>query len=212
MSLTGKLVICGLAAVLFGGSAANAGSIWAKGSRRTCQLFTDSKAQDLGDVLTIVIEEDSKIENETSRKMDKTTARKAEMDGTLDLANILQPIGEHIFDFPKLDFTSSSSTEFDGGADYGTDRSMDDKITVVVEDVQPNGNLVVLGSRTRDVAGDKQIIQISGIVRPEDITFDNTISSSRVANFHIVHKTIGRENRFTKPGWLGRLANLLNPF
>jgi flagellar L-ring protein precursor FlgH len=71
---------------------------------------------------------------------------------------------------------------------------------------------VVLGSRTRDVAGDKQIIQISGIVRPEDITFDNTISSSRVANFHIVHKTIGRENRFTKPGWLGRLANLLNPF
>ena len=212
MKATRRCIIAALATALLTGSLAQAGSIWARASRRTRQLFSDDTAREIGDVLTIVIDEKSTIENETNRKMDKNTSRAASMDGTLDLANILWPVGKHIFDFPKLDFSSSSATSFDGGADYDTDRTWTDEITVVVEDVQPNGNMVVLGRRMRTVAGDSQVIEISGIVRPSDIDFDNTVASSKVANFHIVHRTVGRENRFTKPGWLGRIFNILNPF
>ncbi len=212
MKATRRCIIAALATALLTGSLAQAGSIWARASRRTRQLFSDDTAREIGDVLTIIIDEKSTIENETNRKMDKNTSRAASMDGTLDLANILWPVGKHIFDFPKLDFSSSSATSFDGGADYDTDRTWTDEITVVVEDVQPNGNMVVLGRRMRTVAGDSQIIEISGIVRPSDIDFDNTVASSKVANFHIVHRTVGRENRFTKPGWLGRIFNILNPF
>jgi len=50
------------------------------------------------------------------------------------------------------------------------------------------------------------------VVRPSDIAFDNTVKSTKVANFRVVHKTVGRENRFTKPGWLGRFLNMINPF
>lgn len=212
MKATRRCIIAALATALLTGSLAQAGSIWARASRRTRQLFSDDTAREIGDVLTIIIDEKSTIENETNRKMDKNTSRAASMDGTLDLANILWPVGKHIFDFPKLNFSSSSATSFDGGADYDTDRSWTDEITVVVEDVQPNGNMVVLGRRMRTVAGDSQVIEISGIVRPSDIDFDNTVPSSKVANFHIVHRTVGRENRFTKPGWLGRIFNILNPF
>ena len=194
------------------GPTVNAGSIWARGTRRTRSLFTDDTARDVGDILTIVIDEQSTIENETTRTMNKKTSRSGKMSGTLDVANVLWPVGKHIFDFPNLDLSNSSDTKFDGAADYDMDRSMADEITVVVEDIQPNGNLVVLGSRMRDIAGDVQVIQISGLVRPSDIAFDNTVKSSRVANFRIVHKMIGRENRFTKPGWLSRIFNIINPF
>jgi len=212
MKSTTRLMIVALAAVTFAASVCQGGSIWARGNSRTRKLFSDDTARDIGDVLTIKIQEESKIETETTREMDKKTSRTGKMGGTLDLANVLWPVGKNIFDFPKLDFTSSSDTKFDGGADYDTDRSIADEITVVVEDVLPNGSLAVLGSRTRNIAGNKQIIEVSGIVRPSDVDFDNTVSSSRVANFHIVHRTTGQENRFTKPGWLGLIFNVLNPF
>lgn len=196
------------------GSAAQGGSIWARGTRRTRELFSDDTAREVGDVLTLVIDEQSKIENETNRKMDKKTSRDASMKGRINLRTLEDwlPVNWKIFDFPEVGFDSSSNTSFDGGADYDTDRSMSDQITVSVEDVQPNGNLVVLGRRTRTVAGDSQIIEISGIVRPSDIDFDNTVPSSKVADFHIIHRTTGRENRFVRPGWLSRFFNIINPF
>jgi flagellar L-ring protein precursor FlgH len=191
---------------------AEAGSIWARGEKQTQVLYADDTAAQVGDVLTIIIEEKSKIENDTTRSLEKGTSRTGNMGGTLDLANVLGPVGEHIFDFPKLDFSSSSDTEFEGDAGYETDRTMADRITVAVHDVLPNGNLVVVGSRSRFVDGDTQIIEISGVVRPSDIAFNNTVSSSRVADFRVVARTEGRENRFTKPGWLGRFLNVVNPF
>jgi flagellar L-ring protein precursor FlgH len=120
--------------------------------------------------------------------------------------------GKVIFDFPKLDFTASGNNKFDGKANYDTDRSVIDQITVTVEDVLPNGNLIVLGKREREVAGDKQVITVSGILRPSDIKFTNTIGSSQVADFHIVYTNKGQENLFTNPGWLARILNFLNPF
>jgi flagellar L-ring protein precursor FlgH len=83
---------------------------------------------------------------------------------------------------------------------------------VVVVDVQPNGNLIVLGSRKRDVGGDIQTVEISGIVRPSDINFDNTVSSRRVADFHVIAKNQGVSDTYTDPGWLGSIFDLLWPF
>jgi len=193
-------------------ASAPAGSIWARGSRRTQAIFTDDTARDVGDILTITIDEQTKIENDTSREMEKSETRDAEMTGTLDPANILAQVGKFIFDFPRLDFASSAGSTFAGDAGYDSDRSMTDKISVVVEDVLPNGNLVVLGTRTRTVGGDTQIIQASGLVRPSDISIENTVDSTRVADFHIVFTSHGQDEDFVNPGWLSRLANALSPF
>jgi len=191
---------------------ASAGSIWAKASCNGRALHADDTARGVGDSITIVINERSVIENETTRTQDKGSSRAAKMEGTVDLANLIGSVGKHIFDFPKLDMASSAETKFDGKANYDSDRSVADQITVTVQDVLPNGNLVILGSRERCVAGDKQIIQVSGIVRPSDITFANTVRSDQVADFRVHYSHRGPENHFTRPGWLARILNFLNPF
>ncbi len=191
---------------------AAAGSIWAKTSCRRIAFHTDDTARRVGDIVTIVINESSVIDNETNRNLSKSGERKASTDGTLDMANPLWPVGKHIIDFPKMSLDVSSSSKFDGKATYDTTRKVTDKMTVTVQDVLPNGNLVVLGKRHRGIAGDKQAIQMSGIVRPSDITFANTVQSDLVAEFNIRYTDGVRENRFVKPGWLARLFNAMNPF
>ena len=201
------------AVVAAAAGAVSAGSIWSRGNRRMKLITIDDTACQAGDVITIVVRERSVIENDSSRKMDKTTSRKGVTSGTLDLANLIQQsVGHQIFDFPKLNMDFSSETKFAGGTDFESDRSVQDKITVTVEDVLPNGNLVVFGKRQREVEGDTQVVQLSGIIRPSDIAFDNTVDSDRVANFRLVYKGRGQEVKFTRPGWLGRLLNWLNPF
>jgi flagellar L-ring protein precursor FlgH len=188
------------------------GSIYARGRARTQSLFTDDVARNVGDVLTITIEEESKIQNESSRKMDKSDTRSTQVQQPFDLVRGLNQVTGKLFDLDKLDFKAQSRSEFEGSADYGSDRSMEDRITVTVHDVLPNGNLVVVGERGRKAAGDMQIIEVSGIVRPSDVGLDNSVSSKQVAEFQIVYRSQGQENQFTKPGWLGRILNYLNPF
>ena len=71
---------------------------------------------------------------------------------------------------------------------------------------------MVIGTRSRDIAGDKQTIEMSGIVRPSDIAFDNTVKSEQVADFNIVTKNGGVSAPYTKPGWLGRVFDIVWPF
>ena len=87
-----------------------------------------------------------------------------------------------------------------------------DRVTVVVVDILPNDNLVVTGTRDRKIAGDIQTIEVSGIVRPSDIAFDNTVRSEQVANFRIVTKHDGVAAPYTRPGWLGRIFDIVWPF
>jgi len=203
--LAGVLVVAAWAA------AAEAGSIWAKGRAPTRQLFADDKARHVGDTLTILIDEQSKIENETTRKMDKSSARSGQSSGTVDLGNMVNWLKGRIWHLPNIDFSHTAANKFDGKAEFDSDRKMTDRITVTVEDVLPNGNLVVLGKRERTVNGDRQVIEASGIVRPSDVAFDNTISSKNVAEFKLIYKAAGQEAHFTAPNWLARILNILNP-
>jgi flagellar L-ring protein precursor FlgH len=81
-----------------------------------------------------------------------------------------------------------------------------------VVDVLPNGNLVVMGTRNRQIAGDTQTIEISGIVRPSDITFANTVKSEQVADFHIVTRNSGVAAPYSRPGFLGGILDVIWPF
>ncbi|MHC4148710.1 MAG: flagellar basal body L-ring protein FlgH, partial [Planctomycetota bacterium] len=64
----------------------------------------------------------------------------------------------------------------------------------------------------RNIAGDVQAIEVSGIVRPSDIGFDNTVRSEQVADFRIVTKNSGVADPYTRPGWLGTIFDTLWPF
>ena len=211
MSIRTGIALVLAAALLADAPAARAGSIWAKGQKRTRQLYSDDTAHNVGDSLTIVISEQSKIENETTRKLEKSASRSGKASGTADLGNTINWLKNHVWKMPNVDFSHESANKFDGKAEFDSDRKVTDRMTVTVEDVLPNGNLVVLGKRERTVSGDKQVIEASGIVRPSDIAYDNTISSEKVAEFKMVYKSHGQENNFTSPNWFAKFLNWLNP-
>lgn len=169
-------------------------------------VYSDDKAANIGDVLTIIISEVHAVDNSIERDLAKKTSHSLTLEGE---NNVI----EHVIpNFPELKIAASSNKSHEGDSDYKDERSFTDKMTVVVEDVLPNGNLVVIGSRTRDVAGDKLTIQLSGIVRPRDIAFDNTVKSEQVANFKLVSFNEGVTKDYADPGWLASLFDALWPF
>jgi flagellar L-ring protein FlgH len=172
-------------------------------------LYIDDVARNIGDVLTIQISEISKIDKKAKRDLSKTTSRSTNFDGELgiktDNHNLLPRM-------PGVTMQADSSNTLSGQADYKDERTFTDDITVVVMDILPNGNLVVMGTRNRDIAGDKQIVEVSGIVRPSDISFANKVGSDRVANFRIVTRAEGDSEGYNKQGWLGGIFDFLWPF
>ncbi|MBM4017742.1 MAG: flagellar basal body L-ring protein FlgH [Planctomycetes bacterium] len=196
---------------------AAAGSIWVRAAAggTVPRVYEDDTARRMGDILTIVINERSSIDNDTKRNMDKKSERSVKSSGTVGLGDIpswWSKQGHNGFAIPNIDATSAASSKFEGNSKVEADRAYTDKITVTVHDVLPNGNLVVLGCRRRNLDGDTQMVCVSGVVRPSDITFANTVTSEQVAEFQMITIVYGEESRFTKPGWLGRILNFLSPW
>lgn len=203
-----KRWMCGLAAaaVCLWGLPLQAGSIWAKRTADQKPLYADDKANQVGDVLTIVISEIHKVDNKVKRDLSRSSDR------TFEVGNDDLSVGHLIPSISKVKVDVDSSKSLSGKSDYKDERKIEDRITVVVVDVHPNGNLVVMGTRTRELNGDMQTIQVSGIVRPRDIGFDNTIRSEQVGNFQMISVNEGVTKDFTKPGWLGKFLDKIWPF
>jgi flagellar L-ring protein precursor FlgH len=200
------------AGLVLGTWAAAAGeSIYARANKTgTTPLHTDDTARKVGDLLTVVILEQSSVANTTSRDMEKKTTRSAALKGSFDLGNILSALGKKTYNLPNVDVSGSGDQKLEGKSEYDSSRKIADSVTVTVYDVLPNGNLVIMGTRKRQVDGDTQHVQISGIVRPSDIAFANTVPSSQIAEFQLVTSDQGQGSTATRPGWFAAILNVLS--
>ncbi|MBN2183260.1 MAG: flagellar basal body L-ring protein FlgH [Sedimentisphaerales bacterium] len=179
-----------------------ANSIWAKRDKNMKAIYADDVARQIGDILTVEITENSTVDNKAKRDLKKETDRSTTFNGEVG----------NFADIGEFGMSAGSGNELTSKADYKDERKYADNITVVVVDILPNGNLVVTGNRKRDIAGDIQTVEVSGIVRPSDISFDNTVQSEQVADFHLVTKNKGVSAPYTRPGWLGTLFDIIWPF
>ena len=196
------LTIVLTASILLSTACSQADSIWAKRDKNMKALYADDVARQIGDVLTITITENSTVDNKAKRDLKKETDRSTDFNG--ELGNFV--------DLGDFGMNAESDNELKSKADYKDERKFNDNITVVVVDILPNRNLVVLGTRNRDISGDIQTIEVSGIVRPSDISFDNKVKSEQVADFRIVSKNSGVSAPYTKPGWFGSILDIIWPF
>lgn len=201
------VLVSGLVVFLLVSSAGvEGGSIWAKRGKNMRDLYADDVARYIGDILTINIIEASKVDNKSKRDLKKETSRSSTFNG--EVGEIFET---GLIDLGEFGISASSSNELKGKADYKDERKFTDSITVVVVDVLPNGNLVVMGSRSRNIAGDIQTIDVSGIVRPSDIAFDNTIRSEQIADFRIISRNKGVAEPYNRQSWLGRIFDVIWP-
>ena len=196
------LMIALTTSVLLSTDCSQAGSIWAKRNQNMKAVYADDVARQIGDVLTIKITENSTVDNKAKRDMNKGTDRSTVFNG--DIGGFA--------DLGEFGLSAQSDNELKSKADYKDERKFADSITVVVMDILPNRNLVVMGTRNRNISGDIQTIEVSGVVRPSDVAFDNSVKSERIADFRIVSRNEGVSAPYTKPGWLGSILDIIWPF
>jgi flagellar L-ring protein precursor FlgH len=178
-------------------------SIWDKRDRACGFLYTDNVAADVGDSLTILISDTTSIKNKGERKAEKSTSSTGSFKIDTGLGCVALPSG---------DVQESSERKFQGTSDYKSTREFLDSITVTVIDRLPNGNLVVAGRSQRSIDSDNVVTILTGVVKPEDISGANTISSARVAHLSLHYEETGPTPSFAGHGWLSRIFNYVWPF
>ena len=185
------------------------GSIW-PGENAKNSLFTDNKARHVDDIITIVIDEYSSGSNSANTSTSRDTSTTAGLTSLLGLAKEAMEKNTRLGSSIGLGGTSSNSLK--GKGKTSRDGKLEAKITARVVRILPNGNLSIEGKRRLAINAEDQYIVISGIIRPEDITSDNVISSQYIADAKIVYTGKGVINDKMRPGWLTRIVDWTWPF
>lgn len=190
------------------------GSIYQAGYE--VRLFEDIKARRVGDVLTVVLQERTQASKsattETTKETDITLANPTILGSTPQFsAPGLIPLASNQGN--GLGTAVDSTHEFTGEGDSSQSNSLTGNITVTIAEVLPNGNLMVRGEKWLTLNQGEEFIQISGIVRPQDISPQNTVVSTQVADARITYSGEGMVADSQRIGWLGRFfMSVIWPF
>ena len=179
------------------------GSIYAAantGHDRGLRLFQDNKAREVGDLLTVIL-----VEN-TRAKTNAATAVTKDAGLGLEAPTIFGQSITHN-GRPLLQAEVNGSREFNGVGDSTQSNRLDGSITVRVVENLGNGNLRVAGQKQMRLNQGDELVQIQGVVRIADISTDNRITSDRVGEAQIVYGGRGTLARSNAMGWLGRFFN-----
>jgi flagellar L-ring protein precursor FlgH len=181
-------------------------------------LYSDLRASQLGDLVTINIVETSSANKKANTKTGRQSSINAGIDNLLGWETQLKYLTsfgnndvKNAYDNQNM-FNASMANRFDGTGETSRDDSMIASITARVIQVQQDGNLVVRGTRQIKVNNEAQYITLSGIIRPVDISPDNTILSSYVADAQISYSGSGPVSDKQRPGWLMRAVDFVWPF
>jgi flagellar L-ring protein precursor FlgH len=167
-------------------------------------LFEDVKARRVGDTLTIRLAERTQATKSASTDASKDTTTDT---GTpVLLGGEVTRNGDNV-----LQNQWETTQNFDGEGSSSQSNRLDGSITVTVAEVLPNGNLFVRGEKWLTLNQGEEYVQISGIVRPSDISTDNSVPSFKLADARITYGGNGVINDANRPGVLARFFMKLWP-
>lgn len=156
-------------------------------------LSSDRRAAAVGDALTVVIFQAA----EASNSAQNSSRRSTEIGGRVGVGSIDERA--------DLDFGGS----YTGRGEVRRSERLVAQLTVVVREILPNGDFLVLGEQWMRVNGERTRIGVRGRVRPADISADNTVLSSRIADAQIDYDGRGFVSRSARPGLINRLFSFL---
>lgn len=164
-------------------------------------LYDDSKPRGVGDIITVTLDETTSATKSAYADLSKSN------DATMDPLSVggqeLQVGGKYNFSYDL-----SNSNTFAGDASSKQSNSISGYITVEVIEVLANGNLVIRGEKWMTLNTGDEYVRLSGTIRPDDISFDNTIASNRVSNARIQYSGTGIQQDMQEPGFLARFFNV----
>ena len=166
------------------------------GASGSQSLFTDltpKRANQIGDILTILISESTSASNTASVKTDKKNELKTESTGFIPL--------------PNTDKNLENNYEADGSVIRS--QKIQARVTATVVGRKDNGDLLIEGARVIEVNGEREVIVVSGSVNPLIIPPDNTIEAFRIADLQVSYKGKGVVTHGSRPGIFVKLVNWL---
>ena len=187
------------------------GSIFGQGDN---PLFCDHKAMKVNDIVTIVIDEKAKSSTTGQKQLSESDTTSLG-GGTFSSAGTNAAINSHVNTLNGIvgtSFTSSTNNQYKGQGSATKDASFTTTVSARVVKVLENGNIFVSGRREILVDDQKQIIQVSGVIRPYDIDQYNKISSDKMSDAKILYKTEGDVDRATQQGWGTKMLQAVWPF
>jgi len=187
----------------------NDASLW-QSNGPLSELFINNKARRVGDIVTIKIVESASATNKATTKTGRSSSLAGSIDGFFNMEKRYPD--SHPFFNPFSQIKGGLETDFNGSGTTHRSGDLNAYITTKVIEVLQNGNLKILGTREVTVNSEKQLIELSGVVRQRDISPDNVILSTFVADAKIDYKGTGIINNNQNPGWLARIVNVIWPF
>jgi len=194
-------------------AAAHADSLWRPAEGPAFSWFSDTKARRVGDIVTILISEESKATTDLKQSHSKDTQTTAVIEELRHLCGINKPSEDATGDdkgLPELDW--KSSRKFDAEAKAESKEELELRVSAVVKEILPNGNLLIEGHREIRHDHDLRLVHISGIVRPTDVTAANTVLSEHIADARISYEGLGPAAGTKNKGWGSRVIDWIWPF
>ena len=183
------------------------GSLWTenKGS-----LFSDLKARQLGDILTVAIFEQASASREATTQTGRSSSNDAGISKFFGFETDLAKLNGGID--PSSLIATTYENDFEGTGSTSRKENLVATLSTRVVEVFPNGNLRIEGGKTVTVNREEQIIVLTGIVRPNDISSSNVIHSKYVLDAKIAYTGKGVISDKQGPGWMTRILDNVWPF
>jgi len=186
------------------------GSLFGKGDN---PLFSDRKAMNPNDIVTVIIGESLTQSSQANKSLSKDNS--ANLGGGLVTGTPGAPLStvtDTINKFTNIGFETQSGSNFSGSGSNSRNESFTTTISARIIKVMNNGNYFIEGSRELLLNGEKQLIQISGVIRPYDISQNNQIDSKYIADAKILYTTQGDIHKTAQKPWGSKLMESVWPF
>ena len=167
-------------------------------------LFEDYKARRVGDLVTVLLEENTNAKKSAVTSTSKESELELNM-GSINVAG--QPLFQLDNGVALFGATGGGKRSFDGSGNSAQSNQMSGEIAVTVAEVLPNGNLVVQGEKWLGINQGNEFVRLRGIIRPVDISAANTVRSTQVANAQLYYGGTGAIRDSNAQGWLSRFFN-----
>jgi len=159
-------------------------------------MFSDEKANKIGDMITIIVVESSQASNNA----EKSTSRKSDLGFN---ANVNTGAASS----PNTAVGIGSNNGFNGSGSTKAGGMLSTRISATVDSLRPNGNMVISGIRKTVINGEEQVISVKGVVRQSDIMPDNSVMSYNVSEAEFVFEGKGMIDDAQSPGWFTRFLH-----
>lgn len=192
----------------------NKGSLY---SVQGTSLFADKKDLQVGDIIQIVISED--LTSKSNNKRELTSTRDNSLGGGLLAATGTNTLGGTVGNAANkfnsnlgVNFETNSSASDKGKVKTELDETFATTISAIIEETYQNGNYYIKGRKEMLIEGQRQEIIVSGVIRPYDITSDNSINSSQIADLKLLYDKDGTESDILETPWGLKFMRAIWPF